>query len=76
MMSKTSSGYESLGSGLEKRRCLMRMKDASEAPVPCHSVAGLFEPTLPYCFFPANCQKGKNHELSRIVIKGNSQIKK
>jgi hypothetical protein len=30
----------------------MRMKDASEAPVPCHSVAGLFEPTLPYCSDP------------------------
>lgn len=28
----------------------MRMKDASEAQVPCHSVAELFEPTQPYCF--------------------------
>ena len=28
----------------------MRMKDASEAQVPCHSVAELFGPTQPYCF--------------------------
>ena len=44
-----------------RQSCLKRKKDASEAQEPCHSGAGWFEPTQPYCFSRPGLRK-HDHE--------------